>query len=169
MPTVFGAEPIASITTTSTGTIPHGFLLCDGSAVSRTVYANLFAEIGVSFGYGDQSTTFNLPDMRGQFLRGTDLGAGLDPDAASRGVYNAGGNTGDQIGSFQQHQVGNHNHILYTPSGWGYNNGGNRPYWSSGDRSTGQAAGAATDTGQSNVGSQTFPNNVYVNFLIKAY
>lgn len=48
---------------------PTGWLLCDGAAVSRTVYANLFSAIGTSFGAGDGSTTFNLPDMRGRFVR----------------------------------------------------------------------------------------------------
>lgn len=49
---------------------PTGWLLCDGSAVSRTTYSALFAIIGVTHGQGDGSTTFNLPDYRGQFLRG---------------------------------------------------------------------------------------------------
>jgi len=47
-----------------------GFLRCDGSAVSRAAYATLFARIGTTFGAGDGSTTFNLPDYRGCFLRG---------------------------------------------------------------------------------------------------
>lgn len=46
---------------------PVGYLLCDGSAISRTTYANLFGIIGTSFGVGDGSTTFNIPDMRGYF------------------------------------------------------------------------------------------------------
>lgn len=52
-------------------TANHGnWLLCDGSAVSRTTYADLFTLIGTNFGAGDGSTTFNLPDYRGKFLRG---------------------------------------------------------------------------------------------------
>ena len=51
--------------------IPDGWLLCDGSAVSRTTYANLFAKIGTRHGAGDGSTTFNLPDMDARFLEGT--------------------------------------------------------------------------------------------------
>lgn len=50
--------------------IPFGFLYCDGSAVSRTTYWELFASIGTIYGAGDGSTTFNLPDFRGVFLRG---------------------------------------------------------------------------------------------------
>ena len=48
-----------------TGNIPNGFLPCDGSAVSRTTYANLFAAIGTTWGVGDGSTTFNLPNHGG--------------------------------------------------------------------------------------------------------
>jgi microcystin-dependent protein len=53
-------------------TAPTGWLLCDGSAVSRTTYAALFAVISTTWGSGDGSTTFNVPDLRGQFLRGFD-------------------------------------------------------------------------------------------------
>ena len=50
--------------------IPSGYLECDGSAVSRTTYSDLFSIIGTSFGIGDGSTTFNLPDLRGEFVQG---------------------------------------------------------------------------------------------------
>ena len=169
MPLVTGAEPIGSIIPIGTSGLSMGYLLCDGSAVSRTVYATLFAEIGVSFGYGDQSTTFNLPDLRGQFIRGTSYGSSLDPDSAARVALIPGGATGNTVGSYQQSEVGQHNHILYTPSGWGGNNGGNRPYWDSGDSSYYQVAGQWTDTGDSGVSSEARPVNVYLNFLIKAY
>jgi Microcystin-dependent protein len=51
-------------------TVPTDFLLCDGSAVSRTTYAELFSAISTTWGVGDGSTTFNVPDLRGMFLRG---------------------------------------------------------------------------------------------------
>ena len=54
--------PVGTILPWSTDTAPGGFLLCDGSAVSRTTYAGLFAVIGTTFGSGDGNTTFNLPD-----------------------------------------------------------------------------------------------------------
>lgn len=57
---------------------PTGWLLADGSAVSRTVYARLFTAIGTTYGAGDGSTTFNLPELRGEFLRGLDNGRGVD-------------------------------------------------------------------------------------------
>lgn len=56
---------------------PAGYLLCDGSAVSRTTYADLFAAIGTTFGAGNGTTTFNLPDLRGRSPIGTGQGSGL--------------------------------------------------------------------------------------------
>lgn len=56
---------------------PVGWLVCDGRAVSRTTYAALFAMIGTSFGPGNGSTTFNIPDGRGRTLIGVGAGAGL--------------------------------------------------------------------------------------------
>lgn len=52
-------------------TPPEGTLVCNGGAVSRTAYAELFAVLGTKYGAGDGSTTFNLPDLRGRFICGT--------------------------------------------------------------------------------------------------
>ena len=59
-------------------TAPSGWLKANGAAVSRTAYAALFAAIGTTYGAGDGSTTFNLPDLRGEFMRGWDDGRGID-------------------------------------------------------------------------------------------
>ena len=90
--------------------LPEGYLYCNGAAVSRATYPALFSAIGVSHGYGDNSTTFNLPDYRGRFLRGVDGGAENDPDRASRTAMNTGGATGDAVGSVQGHAFQTHNH-----------------------------------------------------------
>lgn len=63
-------------------TAPSGWLECNGVAVSRTTYAALFAAIGGYYGIGNGSTTFNLPDARGEFIRGWDHGRGVDPGRA---------------------------------------------------------------------------------------
>lgn len=68
-------------------TIPSGWLECDGSAVSRTTYASLFAAIGTTWGTGDGSTTFNLPDMRGRAPIGVGSGSGL----TTRNIGQTGG------------------------------------------------------------------------------
>lgn len=65
------ATGMVAFTTHDLASIPSGWLLCDGSAVSRTTYADLFAVCGTKFGIGDGSTTFNLPDLRSKFPRGT--------------------------------------------------------------------------------------------------
>ncbi len=62
--------------------IPQGWLKCDGSAVSRATYAALFAAVGTTYGAGDGATTFNLPDLRGEFIRGLDDGRGVDAGRA---------------------------------------------------------------------------------------
>lgn len=104
-------------------TPPTGWLLCDGSQVSRTTYANLFAVIGTNFGSGNGTTTFHLPDARGRFIRIVDGGAGRDPDAASRTAMNSGGLTGDNVGSVQTGAVESHRHSVEdtfnSPSGGG--------------------------------------------------
>lgn len=56
---------------------PAGWLLCDGAAVSRTDYANLFTLVGTTFGSGNGSTTFNVPDLRGRSVIGVGTGSGL--------------------------------------------------------------------------------------------
>lgn len=70
------------------GVIPTGWLECNGAAVSRAAYGTLFAAIGTNYGAGDGATTFNLPDLRGEFLRGADRGRGVD---AGRAIGSAQG------------------------------------------------------------------------------
>ncbi len=79
-------------------TAPNGFLKANGQAVSREEYADLFAMIGTLYGAGDGSTTFNLPDLRGEFVRGWDDGRGAD--------------SGRLLGSWQGTQNLSHNHSL---------------------------------------------------------
>jgi len=68
--------PAGSIIATGRAAAPTGFLLCDGSAVSRTDYARLFAAIGTVYGVGDGAKTFNVPDLRGRVPIGVDGPAG---------------------------------------------------------------------------------------------
>src|SRR5580692_10411038 len=79
-----GLAPSGAVMAFAGASAPEGWLVCDGSAVSRTQYATLFAAIGTAHGSGDGTTTFQLPDYRGRFLRGVDDGQGRDPDAATR-------------------------------------------------------------------------------------
>ena len=64
--------PVGSISLFAGTTAPTGWLICDGSAVSRTTYANLFSVIGTTYGTGDGSTTFNIPNLKGKVPVGLD-------------------------------------------------------------------------------------------------
>lgn len=68
--TLYADTPLGTINAFGGSTAPEGWLLCQGQAISRTTYADLFKVIGIAFGAGDGSTTFNVPDLRGEFLRG---------------------------------------------------------------------------------------------------
>ncbi len=69
-------NPVGSMQMYAGSTAPSGYLICDGTAVSRATYAKLFAVIGVGFGIGDNSTTFNIPDMRGAAPAGVGTSSG---------------------------------------------------------------------------------------------
>lgn len=110
-----GLAPSGAVMAFGGTAAPDGWLVCDGSTVSRTQYATLFAAIGVAHGSGDGSTTFNLPDYRGRFLRGVDQGAGRDPDVATRTAANPGGNVGDAVGSLEAAALATHTHGVNDP------------------------------------------------------
>jgi microcystin-dependent protein len=87
--------PTGSISAYTVSTAPTGWLICDGAQVSRLTYANLFATIGTTFGSGDNLTTFNLPNYKGAFLRGT----------GTNGNY-----SGPPLNTSQNHATQTHNH-----------------------------------------------------------
>ena len=70
--------PVGAVAYFAQDVPPFGWLKANGAAVSRTIYANLFAAIGERYGRGDGRTTFNLPDLRGEFIRSWDDGRGID-------------------------------------------------------------------------------------------
>ena len=72
------AVPTGAVNTFAMNLAPTGWLSCDGSLISRTTYSDLFSVVGTLYGVGDGSTTFNLPDLRGEFIRGFDAGRGVD-------------------------------------------------------------------------------------------
>lgn len=129
---------------------PSGWLVCDGTAVSRATYANLFAQISTIYGAGDGSTTFNLPDLRGEFIRCNDEGRGVD--------------SGRNVGSYQAYATGPHTHTingyvssaLFLYRAGGGNPGVGIPY-----------SGASASAIQNNAGSETRPRNVSLLACIK--
>lgn len=87
------AEEVGSIKAWPAAAAPASWMLCDGSALSRTLYPGLFAVLGTTWGAGDGSTTFNLPDMRGRFV----LGAGQGASLANRILAASGGEEAHQL------------------------------------------------------------------------
>ena len=92
--------PIGSIHWMAGSTVPSGYLKANGDNVSRTTYARLFSVIGTTYGIGDGSTTFALPDLRGEFVRSWDDGRGVD--------------SGRAIGTAQAGSIEGHDHTLST-------------------------------------------------------
>lgn len=84
-------------------TAPTGWLKANGAAINRVTYADLFAIIGTTFGNGDGVNTFNLPDLRGEFIRGLDDGRGVD--------------TGRTMGSAQSQAIQQHDHYILNIAG----------------------------------------------------
>ena len=177
------AVPVGAILPFAGTAAPTGYLLCQGQAVSRVTYSALFAEIGITHGQGDGSSTFNIPDYRGRFLRGIDGIAGRDPDAASRAAMNTGGQTGNNVGSVQGHAFQTHTHIQNAHSHnfavqgiistenritANFNSGSADPTnpVTKATTATNQNAAASGANSQASTG-ETRPVNAYVNYMIK--
>jgi len=118
------AAPVASLVYMAMDVVPAGWLKANGATVSRTTYAALFAVIGTTYGAGDGSTTFKLPDYRGYFLRAWDDGRGIDSgrvfgstQSSQNLSHNHGGATGTQSADHVHYGTTysvNANHIHYT-------------------------------------------------------
>ena len=123
--------------------IPTGWFECNGAAVSRATYSLLFAAIGTLYGIGNGSTTFNLPDLRGEFIRGYDNGRNVD--------------TGRLLGSAQTDAFESHSHSggqIGAPSGVAWSN---------------PASDLVPDGGQTGNtgGTETRPRNIAMYYIIR--
>ena len=152
---------------------PDGWLLCDGHPVSRSTYAALFGAVGDTWGKGDAVTTFNLPDLRGRFLRGVDGGTGRDPDAAARVAISAGGNMGDAVGSLQGDSMQGHAHaidqllLVGNTDAMGVARIARSDQMSSAFRITSNALISDGVHGAPQISSETRPQNANVTYIIK--
>ncbi len=136
---------------------PTGWLLCDGTAVSRTTYAALFTIVGTTYGTGDGSTTFNLPDIRGR----VPIGAGQAGTLTSRTLAATGG---AETHTLSAAEMPAHTHLIGTNSSG--NNGS-----SGGDGATKSAGNGLSDINSSSAGSGGAHNNMQpflvLNYIIK--
>ena len=148
-PAVNAGNNVGQVATFAMSTAPAGWMKANGATVSRTTYADLFAAIGTTFGVGDGSTTFNLPDLRGEFVRGWDDGRGVD--------------SGRGFGSAQSDELESHSH--------------NVTVWTRNDGSTTYRGIQSIDSGWFNTtvvggisntgGTETRPRNVALLACIK--
>lgn len=153
--------PVGSIVMWPKESPPLGWLECDGRALSKVDYSDLYDVIGVTYGNGDGISTFNIPDMRGLFIRGWNHQRSdewKDPDAEHRTEISPGGTSGNHVGTKQQHQIQEHDHQFKTGTERGYCCGGA----SSGNFKHGICARTEC-TG----GNETRPQNIYMMFIIK--
>jgi microcystin-dependent protein len=165
---------------------PYGWLLCDGSAISRTTYPDLYSALGTAYGAGNGSTTFNIPDMRGRVPMGAGAGAGQGasgtgvPSGTSLTTRTRGAFGGDERMQTHTHIQNAHDHSLGGGQPFGMDFGGNPgggvtfavavasingpsyqgPYSAVSNTATNQNAGSGS--------SENMPPFVVCNYIIKA-
>lgn len=100
--------PVGIIQMFAGSTAPNGWLVCDGSTVSRSAYSDLFKIIGTTYGAGNSNTTFTLPDMRGRFAMGAGTGTGLN--SSGSGAISGSSQTARTVGQW----LGEETHLLTT-------------------------------------------------------
>ena len=157
--------PAGMIGPFANNSVPTGWLACDGSAVSRSTYSVLYAVIGTTWGVGDGSSTFNLPDLAGAFLRGT----------GSHGSSTMGGGgafAGPSVGSFENDQMQAHQHTQRVDRG-SPTGSANPPYivgapgFNSSPGEQNSHLYASDGQGTPRTGDETRPFNAGVKYCIK--
>lgn len=149
--------PAGMITMYGGSTAPDGWLICNGSAVSRTTYSRLFSAIGTTYGSGNGSTTFNLPNIKGR------VPVGLD---TSQTEFNSLGKTGgEKKHTLTINEMPSHNHDL--PGRLIYCTAGGEIYRENAGQNTASNNSTSFNTG----GGQSHNNlqpYITVNYIIKA-
>ncbi len=150
--------------------IPDQYMLADGTSLLIDDWPEAFAAIGYAWGGGGQN--FNLPDMRGLIPRGVDIDAGRDPDSAARTAITTGGNTGNNVGSFQDDQMQcfavEFTKTIVNAETVTTSAGPSQTVGSDVETFVQTDAIIKEDTcGPPKFGDETRPRNIYVNFIIK--
>lgn len=149
-------NPAGAILPYAGSSAPSGYLLCDGSAVSRTTYAALFTVVGTTYGVGDGSTTFNLPDLRAKVPAGY--------KAADANFGTLGSSVGEAAHALSVAELASHSHIVHLTNAGG--SATNKPL--TGTTNGVDPFGSYTDDA---AGSGTAHNNIQpsltLNFIIK--
>ena len=162
--TLYADSPLGTILPFGGATAPIGWFLCQGQAISRITYADLFAVIGTSFGAGDGSTTFNIPDLRGEFLRGagTNSHSGQG-DGGAVGEHQNGTTVATSI-------MGNGYGVIYNMAN-GFVDNSTYDKWvgNSGNTYLHNTSGQEEESYATRIGiGKARPTNTSVNYIIKA-
>lgn len=157
-------EPTGSVIAFAGSAAPNGWLLCNGQAVSRATYAELYSVISTTYGSGDGSTTFNIPDLRGTFVRGA---------GTSGKLSNANGTAfSGTLGTYQNDKFQGH---AITSSGGYYINtrsatlsvSGTKDYFYPDYSASSLILGNDGTNGTPRTGTETNPANLSLNYIIK--
>jgi len=150
-----------------TATAPSGFLLCTGAAVSRTIYAALFAVIGTTFGAGDGTTTFNLPDFDNRFAVGAgDLYSVAATGGSKDAVTVSHTHTATDSGHTHPYAGNVSTSEQFPVSGGGGYSGVGTPYMAGSNTSSGTASITVASAGESGT-NKNLPPYLSVYFIIK--
>lgn len=163
IPAVTDQTPAGTVIYSARSTAPTGYVKANGAAISRSTFSALFTAIGTTYGAGNGSTTFNVPDLRGEFLRALDDGRGVD--------------SGRGLGSAQGSQNLSHNHGVSDPGHFHSteSNNGTGGNYSGGGNSSNLGGYYAKNTGSkttgisisNNGGTEARPRNVALLACIK--
>ena len=159
------STPASTIIYVAKNTAPTGYLKANGAAISRTTYADLFAAIGTTFGSGNGSTTFNVPDLRGEFIRawddarGVDSGRSFGSAQSSENLAHRHNTTIDGVASTSRSQQSQTNLTSYHTADGGYEG-----YYARGTSSSVEATGSVSSTSG---GSESRPRNIALLACIK--
>ncbi len=172
---IVAGVPTSSVFCIAVATIPTGYLECDGSAVSRSTYSALFAIIGTNYGTGDGSSTFNIPDLRGEFVRGADRGRGVDSGrnvASSQGSANLshGHSVGASVNDSGHVHATTFDNKKYFPGGGStsVSYGGAGGYPADVFTMSSATTGISVSISQNNAGgSEARPRNIAMVYIIK--
>ena len=140
---IVAGVPSGAVFCIAVASVPSGYLECNGAAVSRTTFAALFAIIGTQYGSGNGSSTFNIPDLRGEFIRGFDNGKGTD---SGRSIATSQSDQNKQHNHSASGSVGDHRHAYAFAQGSGGTMGNN--FGGSGINSVTQSGGRLAELEQ---------------------
>ena len=172
--TIHGVTPVGAVVAYTGSSAPTGWLLCDGSTVSRTTYSGLFAVTSTTYGVGDGSSTFALPDLRGRAPFGVDAmnnSVGTGGGAASRltGASTLGAVSGTETQTLSTRQMPSHVHTLMThPTDNNHNaQAGGRPEGSDQTRAGSIYTGDSVQSTGGGHPHQNMPPYLVLNYIIK--